>query len=235
MTRPLAVNASKSTLSKAELPDTPATSVPLKTPKPRYIRFARAVSNILAPATVSVPLILLVAFYRASSAASALVYAAITLFFASIGPFAYILLGVRLGKLSDVDVSKRSERVGPFIFGLISLCLGWFVLVLIHGPSALITLMFMAATSGLIMLLDYTPVENQHPRLFAGGSGDNPHRALRGSHVANLCVGDAGELVARGVAPPHRSPGGCRFAAQYRPVGAYSEAARLVACHCLLR
>ena len=155
MTKPLAVNINKSALDKAEPLDTSAIDIPSNAakPKPRHICFARAVSHILAPATISVPMILLVAFYHASSAASALMYAAITLLFASIGPLAYILLGVRLGKLSDADVSKRSERVGPFIFGLVSLCLGWFVLVLTHGPTLLITVMFMAATSGLVMLL----------------------------------------------------------------------------------
>ena len=128
-------------------------AAPLVASKPLHVRLARHISNILSPAAISVPLILLVAFYRASSLAGALLYATMTLFFLSIGPFGYILLNVRLGKLSDVDVSKRGERVGPFIFGLISVCLGWFMLVLTHGPSALITVLMLTAISGLIMMI----------------------------------------------------------------------------------
>lgn len=131
----------------------PTLVAPLAASKPLHVRWARAISNILSPAAISVPMILLVALYQANSVTHAFIYAAITLFFLSIGPFGYILLNVHLGKLSDVDVSKRSERVGPFIFGLISICLGWFVLVLIHGPQALISVLMVTAISGLIMML----------------------------------------------------------------------------------
>jgi membrane-associated phospholipid phosphatase len=151
MSDPLAMNIDQPALGDEELLE--QVPAPLESTRPRHIRFARYVSNILAPATVSVPLILLVAFYRASSAASALAYAALTLFFLSAGPFAYILLGVRLGKLSDIDVSKRSERLGPFIFGLISICLGWFALMLTHGPAPLVAVLVITAISGLIMML----------------------------------------------------------------------------------
>jgi hypothetical protein len=153
MTDPIAVNANKPALEKSGLlDDEQTTDVSSKLVKPRHVRFARYVSNILAPAPISLPLILLVSFYQASSVASALVYAALTLFFLSIGPFIYILIGVRLGKLSDVDVSKRKERLGPFIFGLLSICLGWFVLLLTHAPSILITCLIITAVSGLIMM-----------------------------------------------------------------------------------
>lgn len=152
MSDPFAVNATQPTLDEAELLDTPVIAMPLVASKPRHVRFARQVSNILSPAAVSVPLVLSVAFYRASSVLSALVYTVITLFFLSLGPFGYICLGVRLGKLSDVDVSKRSERVGPFIFGLLSIALGWFALIRLHGPDALITVLAITALSGLVMM-----------------------------------------------------------------------------------
>ncbi len=121
--------------------------------RPRYLRFARLVSNVLAPAPVSIPMIVLVSFYQARSVVSALAYASLALLFLSIGPFGYVLVGVRLGKLSDVDVSRRNERTGPFIFGLISVCLGWLVMVLIHAPAILVTCLIITAVSGLVMLL----------------------------------------------------------------------------------
>lgn len=116
-------------------------------------RIARQVSNVLAPATISLPFILLVAFYRAQDKLSALIYACITLFFLSVGPLLYILIGVQLGKLSDIDVSRRSQRVGPFIFGIVSVTIGWIILSLTHGPRNLQTVMIMTVCSGIIMMV----------------------------------------------------------------------------------
>lgn len=121
--------------------------------KPRQIRIARIVSIILAPATISLPFVLLVAFYQAQDRLAALIYALITLFFLSVGPLIYILIGVRMGKLSDVDVSRRSERKGPFLFGIISVTIGWLVLSLLHGPENLQTVLIITAVSGVIMLV----------------------------------------------------------------------------------
>jgi hypothetical protein len=119
----------------------------------KRIRIARHVSNILAPATISLPFMLLVAFYQAQDKLSALIYACITLFFLSVGPLLYIVIGVRLGKLSDIDVSRRTQRVGPFIFGIVSVMIGWLALTLTNGPRNLQTVMIITALSGIIMMV----------------------------------------------------------------------------------
>jgi hypothetical protein len=119
----------------------------------KRVRFARRVSIILAPATISLPFILLVTFYQAQDKLSALLFACITLFFLSVGPLLYIIIGVRLGKLSDIDVSRRSQRVGPFIFGIISATIGWIILSLTDGPRNLQTVMIITVFSGIIMMV----------------------------------------------------------------------------------
>jgi membrane-associated phospholipid phosphatase len=119
----------------------------------KRIRFARHVSNILAPATISLPFILLVAFYQALDKLSALIYALLTFFFLSVGPLIYIIIGVRLGKLSDIDVSRRTQRFGPFLFGIVSATIGFIVLSLTHGPRNLQTVMIIAIFSGIIMMV----------------------------------------------------------------------------------
>jgi membrane-associated phospholipid phosphatase len=119
----------------------------------KQIRIARHVSNILAPATISLPFILLVALHQAQDKLSALMYACITLFFLSVGPLLYIIIGVHLGKLSDIDVSRRSQRVGPFIFGIVSVMLGWLALALMSGPRNLQTVLIITAFSGIIMMV----------------------------------------------------------------------------------
>jgi membrane-associated phospholipid phosphatase len=122
-------------------------------PRPLRTRFARQISNILAPVTISVPGVLLVALYNARSLASALFYACVTFFFLSFGPMLYIIIGVRLGKFSDVDVSRRKERIGPFLFGLASVLAGLVTLVLIKAPKNLQTLLIITAVSCIVMLV----------------------------------------------------------------------------------
>ena len=62
MTDPLAMNVNQPALNESELSCTPQPVA-----KPRVVRVARLISNILAPTTISVPMVLLVAFYQASS------------------------------------------------------------------------------------------------------------------------------------------------------------------------
>ena len=123
------------------------------TARPLRIRVAHYISNILSPAVVSLPLIVLVASYRARSESVALIYAAITIFFLSVGPLAYIGIGVRLGKFSDIDVSVRTQRIGPFLFGLASALVGLCVLSLMQAPKNLETLMLITIISGAVMMI----------------------------------------------------------------------------------
>jgi membrane-associated phospholipid phosphatase len=122
-------------------------------PKILRIRIARYVSNLLTPAVISLPSVVLVALYRTQNPTLALYYACITLFFLSFGPLVYILIGVRLGKFSDTDVSRRSERKGPFLFSIASVLAGLIILQLTNGPKNLQTLLIITAASGVIMMI----------------------------------------------------------------------------------
>ncbi|HVB26201.1 MAG TPA: hypothetical protein VNG51_29955 [Ktedonobacteraceae bacterium] len=127
--------------------------VEVPTIKPFHVRFARLISNILAPSTISLPLVLLVSLYHAQSTTSALLFACLTLFFLTLGPMVYILIGVRKGWLSDVDVSRRTERAGPFLFGIASVALGFILLRYVNAPRNLETLLLITTISGVIMLI----------------------------------------------------------------------------------
>ena len=121
--------------------------------KPRRVRIAHYVSNILSPITVSLPFVLLVALYHAQSVSTALLYALLVLFFLSFGPTIYILVGVRIGKFTDADVSMRSQRTGPFLFGIASAALGLVTLFFTHGPKNLQTLLLITIVSGVVMMI----------------------------------------------------------------------------------
>jgi len=121
--------------------------------RPPGIRIARYISNILAPVTISGPLVVLVALYHTVNLMSALVYACVTLFFLSFGPLVYILLGVRLGKLSDIGLTQRAERTGPFLFSIASISLGLAILIYIHGPKNLETVLICTGVSAVILMV----------------------------------------------------------------------------------
>ncbi|HTK08436.1 MAG TPA: hypothetical protein VL485_14800 [Ktedonobacteraceae bacterium] len=121
--------------------------------KPAHVHVARHISNILSPAVVALPLVLLVSFYKSSNQVANLFYALVTIFFVSIGPLLYIVVGVRLGKFTDVDVSVRSQRLGPFLFGLSSCLLGLLVIDRVHGPKNLVTLLLMVIISGIVLMI----------------------------------------------------------------------------------
>jgi len=118
-----------------------------------YVRIARYISAILSPIGVSLPAILLVALYHERNQLAAAINTGLTLFFLSVGPMIYILIGVRLGKFSDVDVSNRSQRSGPFIFGIISAFVGFLTLTLTHGPKNLQTVLLLTIISGTVMMV----------------------------------------------------------------------------------
>lgn len=121
--------------------------------KPAHVRVARHVSNILAPVTISLPFVVLIALYHARDVPLALLYALLTLFFLSIGPLIYIVIAVRMGKISDIDISRRTERAGPFLFGISSVLAGWLALIILHGPKDLQTVLIITAVSGIVMMV----------------------------------------------------------------------------------
>jgi membrane-associated phospholipid phosphatase len=131
-------------------------NIPAPEPRSLRLRIARQVSNILAPVTISIPLVILVAIYDSQSVGSstaAVYYACIAFFFLSVLPAVYIVIGVRLGKISDVNVSKRGERAGPFLFNTISNMVGLFVLALLHGPKNLETLLIILAFMSAVLMV----------------------------------------------------------------------------------
>jgi membrane-associated phospholipid phosphatase len=117
------------------------------------LRVARHISTLFAPASISLPLVMLVGLYHNPDPRQGLAFAGITLLFLSLGPLLYVMVGVHTGRLSDLEITRRSERTGPFLFGLFSATLGLLVLQALHGPRNLSTLLMITIVIGIIMLL----------------------------------------------------------------------------------
>jgi membrane-associated phospholipid phosphatase len=116
-----------------------------------HINFARFLSTAFSPVTISLPFLLLVTV--AIHAPNAFVLAMVTLCFLSVGPALYIGVGVALGKLSDVDVSVRSQRTGPYLFSAGSCVIGFVVLTLVHAPRGMQTILLLNAISSVVLML----------------------------------------------------------------------------------
>jgi membrane-associated phospholipid phosphatase len=114
-------------------------------------QFARFISMILSPAVVALPFIVLMALPNNNQ--NIFLSVIITIFFLCIGPMAYIIIGVISGKFTDVDVSIRSQRVGPFLFGIASTAIGYVILTITHGQKNLATILLLIAISGVVMML----------------------------------------------------------------------------------
>jgi membrane-associated phospholipid phosphatase len=125
-------------------------SVPIT--KPLSVLIARQVSNVLSPITVSIPFTIVVALYHARNIISSLAFAGAALLFMSVGPMLYILAGVRTGKFTDLDVSLRSQRSGPYAFSIISTAIGLVILSFFHEPKDLQTVMLAVIASGMLMM-----------------------------------------------------------------------------------
>ncbi|GHO87928.1 phosphatase PAP2 family protein [Dictyobacter formicarum] len=119
--------------------------------KPLHVQGARLVSTILSPAVVALPFILLMAF--SANDQNPFLSAIITIFFLCVGPMAYITFGVITGKFTDVDVSVRSQRVGPFLFGIASSLVGFLILHVTNGQKNLESVLLLVSISGVIMML----------------------------------------------------------------------------------
>jgi membrane-associated phospholipid phosphatase len=123
---------------------------PPGTSKNSEMPFAHFISTVLSPAVVALPFIILMALARKNQ--NIFLSVLITIFFLCIGPMTYIIIGVICGKFTDLDVSLRSQRVGPFLFGIASTLIGYIVLSLTHGQRNLETLLLLVAISGFVMM-----------------------------------------------------------------------------------
>jgi membrane-associated phospholipid phosphatase len=119
---------------------------------PGRLRAARLVTEALAPAPIVAVLPLIVAWHATSTAAGAIAWGVTASLFASVLPFAVILVGVRRGRLTDHHVGVRQQRILPMLMGIASVLIGLGLLVVLHAPLELVALVA-AMTLGLSVSL----------------------------------------------------------------------------------
>src|SRR5689334_20803025 len=109
---------------------------------------ARLASELLAPAPVASALLIAVAWGSASTPAQAARWALVGLACGTLVPVGFIEVGVRRRRLSDRHLSRREERLGPLLVGLVATLAALWLLQLAQAPRNLLALL---ATMALVL------------------------------------------------------------------------------------
>ncbi len=125
--------------------------------QPASRRFARLLTELLAPAPTAAVLLIAVAMHSAPTATAALRWAGIAVLFGCVLPFLYIIRGVRRHQLSDHHIHVRQQRPIPILVGLASVLAGFALLTRLGAPHGLLVVI-VAMAAGLIVSLLITLV-----------------------------------------------------------------------------
>ncbi|KAA2251246.1 hypothetical protein F0L68_38165 [Solihabitans fulvus] len=103
-------------------------------------RLTKAASELLAPAGLVLTLPWLVTWHATQQWGSTALWGLVVGITGSAIPMTIILRGVRVGRYDSHHVSRREERLVPFLICLGSLAVGWTVQILGHAPHPVIAL-----------------------------------------------------------------------------------------------
>ena len=110
---------------------------------------ARVVSDVLNPAVVGIPFLLLGAI--ASDVSGAYRFALLYFAVAVPPPFCYVLWLVVTHRVSDFHLSERHERSGPFVASLVAALLGLILLHALDAPTVLFVALLAAFIQTMIL------------------------------------------------------------------------------------
>lgn len=113
-------------------------------------RVARVLTEVFQPPAV-VSILLLVSPAVEPGFPGSIWFGILGALFVCVLPLAYVLLMVRLGKLSDHHVSDRKERAPLLMLALVSVVIGLLVLNAIHAPAS-VSVMILALIGGIMVL-----------------------------------------------------------------------------------
>ncbi len=112
---------------------------------------ARVVSDTLNPAIVGIPFLIVGVVISEVSGA----YRFATLYFliAVPPPLCYVLWLVAKGRVTDLHLSERHQRAGPFIVSLCSALCGLLVLFILDTPTVLFVALFFAFVQTVLLFV----------------------------------------------------------------------------------
>jgi len=113
-------------------------------------RTARIASEVFAPAVLVAALMLVTGWHAGEQPGVSRWWGLPGALFAAGLPLAYVLRGVRQGRLSSHHIPEREHRRVPLLFGLASVAAGLVALVLLGAPRDILALLA-AGGAGLIV------------------------------------------------------------------------------------
>ncbi|SIQ60388.1 phosphatase PAP2 family protein [Micromonospora avicenniae] len=114
------------------------------------LRLARLITELTAPAVLVPVLMITVGWHSTRGGVAGLGWALLAVIFVSGIPFAYIVGGVRRGRLTDHHVGQREQRRVPLLVGLCSVVVGLVLLVGFGAPRPVVALA-VAGAVGLVV------------------------------------------------------------------------------------
>jgi membrane-associated phospholipid phosphatase len=98
------------------------------------IIWARLVSDILSPPVIWGALAFPIAFRNAPSTQQALIWAFTYILLVCIMPIIYIALMVRRGRITDIHMQVRQQRLRPFLVSILCTTIAWWTLRFMGAP-----------------------------------------------------------------------------------------------------
>lgn len=117
------------------------------------LSWARLVSDILSPPVIWVVLALLVAAAYTQSVGEAVQWAAIYSLLICIAPLLFVAFMVWRGKIGDIHMAERRERIVPLLVTTMGALMAFLILWELKAPPALPLLAFISLVQIIIMLL----------------------------------------------------------------------------------
>ena len=118
-------------------------------------RLARLLTEAFAPAVLIAVLLLVVGWQAGDQPGVSRWWGLPAAVFAAGIPMAYVLRGVRAGRLTSHHIPERAHRRGPLLFGMASVAAGTLALVLLGAPRELLALLG-AGIAGLLVFAAVT-------------------------------------------------------------------------------
>nr|WP_250005716.1 phosphoesterase PA-phosphatase [Actinoplanes sp. M2I2] len=117
------------------------------------MKVARVLTEVFAPAVLVAVLLVVVGFHAGSEPGVSRWWGAPAALFTAGIPMAYVVRGVRRGRLTSHHIPEREHRRGPLLFGLASVAVGTAALVLLGAPRELLALLAAGGTGLVVFAL----------------------------------------------------------------------------------
>ena len=118
---------------------------------PVRANFARAVSDVFSPPVMAVPALAVGAW--ASHTRGAYWYALLYFAIGCLLPVLYVVWAIHAGRITDFHMSKRRERVAPFLVSLVCGLSAWIVLVMLGAPRDFVARFWPFCSQTLLLFL----------------------------------------------------------------------------------